>query len=319
MKKWLAFSLFIIIGLILSGCWNYREINSLSIVAGVAIERDPTNGDYILYIEIVEPNRDSHGQTTESKIVETRGKTIFDATRNVISTSGKRMFWNHAQIIIVSEDVAREGILDVIDWFYRDAEPRLTLQLLVAHGASAKDIITADSITDEIRSFEINEKLENANSIERYPNTELYQIVDMIKSDVSYAYVPSITIKKQEDTEVSEISGTAVFKEDKLQGFLDQENTKYFLFAINEIKGGLLVSKNIQDNPNANISLEIFNNKTTVEPFYNNGIITMKIHTETEAAIGESGPDVNYMDKAGLTALKRGHAGVVSAKYRSGH
>ncbi|MPM76946.1 Spore germination protein B3 [bioreactor metagenome] len=58
------------------------------------------------------------------------------------------------------------------------------------------------------------------------------------------------------------------------------------------------------DNPDANISLEVFESKTTVEPVYSNGVITMKIHIETEASIGESGPDVNYSDRPGLTALK---------------
>ena len=66
----------------------------------------------------------------------------------------------------------------------------------------------------------------------------------------------------------------------------------------------MLVNKNIMDNPDANISLEVFNNKTTVKPVFNNKKITMEIHTETEVAVGECGPDVNINDKAGMTALK---------------
>ena len=237
MKKWFSFTLLIIICFVLAGCWNYREIDSLYIVAGVAIERDTESGGFILYIEIVEPSN-TEEQTSESKIVESRGQTIFDAARDAIDTSGKRMFWNHAKIIIVSEEIAREGILDVIDWFYRDAEPRLTLDLLVAQGASAKDIITSTGITNKVRSFEINDTLDNVDSIEKYPKAELYKIVSMLKFDVPYAYTPSITINKQGDVEVSKVSGIAIFKGDKLKGFLDEEDTKYFLYIKNEIKGG---------------------------------------------------------------------------------
>lgn len=303
MKKCLALTLLIMICLILYGCWNYREIDSLSIVAGVAIERDPESGDFILYIEIVEPSGSTQEQAPESKIVESRGQTMFDAARNAIDTSGKRMFWNHAQIIIVSDEIATEDILEVIDWFYRDAEPRLTLDLLVAQGASAKDIITSNGITDEVLSFEINDKLDNEKSIEKYPKVELYEIVEMLKSNVPYAYAPSITLKSREDGDISEISGTAIFKGDQLQGFLNLEDTKYFLYVINEINGGLLVNKNVQDNSDANISLEIFDSKTTVKPIYSQGKITMVIQIKTEAAIGESGPYVS-LDKQGLTALK---------------
>lgn len=303
MKKWLAFILLMTTCFILTGCWNYREIESLSIVAGVGIERDPVSGDFILYIEIIEPSGNTKEQAPASKVVESRGKTIFEAVRDVIDTSGKRMFWNHSEVIIISEAVAREGILDVIDWFYRDAEPRLTLYLAVAYDASVKDIMASNGITSKVRSFEISDKIENVNSIEKYPKVELYKIVEMLKFDVPYAYVPSITLKKQDDMEVSEIFGTAIFKGDKLKGFLDQEDTKYFLYIKNEIKGGLLVNKDIQGNPDANISLEIFNNKTTVKPVYSDGKITMAIHVKSETAIGEAGPDVDYIDKSGMTAL----------------
>ena len=305
MKKWLAFALLVAVCCTLTGCWNYREIDSLSIVAGVAIERDPeSGGGYILYIEIIEPSGNSKEQSTKSKVVESRGKTIFDAARNAIDTSGKRLFWNHAQIIIVSEEIAKQGIFDVLDWFYRDAEPRLTLCLLVANGASAKDIITSDGITNEIRSLEIYNKIKNADSVEMFPRVELYQLIGMLKFDAPYAYAPSIIIKKQGDLKVSEISGIAIFKGDKLRGFLDSEDTKYFLYAINEIQGGLLICDSIQGVPDSNVSLEVFSNKTAVRPVYSNGKVTMVIQMETEVAVGESGSNVNYKDKVGMASLK---------------
>ncbi|MFP5111560.1 Ger(x)C family spore germination C-terminal domain-containing protein [Bacillaceae bacterium C204] len=42
---------------------------------------------------------------------------------------------------------------------------------------------------------------------------------------------------------VNELSGTAVFKKDKLRGFLDGNDTKYFLFALNQSKGRIAHSK----------------------------------------------------------------------------
>jgi spore germination protein KC len=195
MKKWLAFSLMLVVCCMLTGCWNYREIDSLSIVAGVAIERDPESGGYILFIEIIEPG--GKEQAAKSKIVASRGKSMFDAARNTIDASGKRLFWNHAQLVIVSEEIAKQGILDVLDWFYRDAEPRLTLRMVVANGASAKDIITSDGLTNEIRSLEINNKLKNANSVETYPQIELYQLLGMLKFSAPYAYMPSVIIKSR--------------------------------------------------------------------------------------------------------------------------
>ena len=303
MKKCLAFILCIILCSVLTGCWNYREIESLAVAAGVGIDRDSQSGEYIIYVEFIQPS-ETKEQTPVSTVVESRGKTIFDAIRGSIATSGKRIFWSHAQIIVVSEDVARQGILDVLDFFYRGQEQRLTLYLLVVQDASAKDIFDSKGITNQILSYEISDTVRYVDSIEKFPKVELYKIIETMKSEVPYAYAPSITVKKQQDKEVTQVFGTAIFKGDNLQGFLGQEDTKYFLYVIDEIKGGLLVNNDAHDSPNSNISLEVFNSKTTVKPIYNDGKITMEIKIKTETAIAEVGPDININDIAGLTALQ---------------
>ena len=64
----------------MAGCWNYREINDLSIVAGVAIDI-AENDQYELTVELVKTK--SSGKQTEiiSEVVSKKGKTIFDAIR----------------------------------------------------------------------------------------------------------------------------------------------------------------------------------------------------------------------------------------------
>ena len=304
MKKRAVLFLLIVLCLVTTGCWNYREINMLSIVAGVGVDRDAATGDYVLYIEIIESSAASKGQSApEGKIVETRGKTVFDAVRNTIQVSGKRLFWSHAQCIIVGEGLARQGLLDVLDWFYRDAEIRLTTHLLVAKDASVKDIMTSEGIVNEILSYEINDKIDNSDNVEKYSRVQLYKVVKMLESEVPYAFAPCITMKPQVEMKSADIFGTAIFKGDILVGYLDAEDTKYFLYVIDKVKDGLLVNYNYQNDPIADITLEVFDNKTTVKPVFSDGILAVDISTETEAAIGESGPDVNYSDSMSMTAL----------------
>jgi len=267
MKKWAVWLLLIVLCLNSSGCWSYREINLLSVVAGVGIDRDAMTGDYILYIEIIQSSPSSKGQSSpEGKIVETRGKTIFDAVRNAIEISGKRLFWSHAQCIIVSEGVARQGIMNVIDWFCRDTEIRLTMHLLIAKDVSAKEIMTAKGIENKVLSYEINDTIDNADHVEKYTKTQLYKAVKTLKSEVPYTYAPCITIKQQDDIKTTTICGTAIFKGDILVGYLDTEDTKYFLYVVNEVEGGLLVNRNYQNNPRAHITLEVFK-KPQLSPF----------------------------------------------------
>ena len=303
MKRWLVLILVIIICFIFTGCWNYREIDSLSIVAGIGIDRDSETGDIVLSIEIINPS-ESSGQTSDTKILESRGKTVFDAVRDAIEISGKRLFWQHADTFIVGEEVAKEGLLDMLDWLYRESEVRLSFHLLVAQGCSAKDIMTAKSVSNDPLSFEIRKKLENKKNIEKYPSVKLYEVIKMLKFDVPYIYLPSIRVTEQGGVNITQICGTAVFKRDKLKGYLDLEDSKYFLYVLDQIKGGLLVNKTALNNPDANVSMEIFSSKTTVKPIYQDGKITMSIKVKTEVAVDEVGPDVDITEKTGLGLLK---------------
>ena len=55
MKKKLVIIIFIIVmcPIILCGCWNYREIDSMAIVAGMAIDKDMVTKKYIVTTEII--------------------------------------------------------------------------------------------------------------------------------------------------------------------------------------------------------------------------------------------------------------------------
>src|SRR4051812_9098565 len=98
---------------ILSGCWNYREIESLAIVSGVAIDKGNTEGNYHVTFELVSFKGGGRETKIESKRIEAEGNTLFDAGRNAIKISAKKLFWSHAGVAIISQDIARESIIEI--------------------------------------------------------------------------------------------------------------------------------------------------------------------------------------------------------------
>ncbi len=90
----------------LTGCWSYREIDQLAIVTGVAIDKGTSGDGYTVTVEII--NFSSGGKEAKigAKILEASGETIFDTVRNLIRISGKRLYWAHAAIVIISQDKA---------------------------------------------------------------------------------------------------------------------------------------------------------------------------------------------------------------------
>jgi spore germination protein KC len=118
------------------------------------------------------------------------------------------------------------------------------------------------------------------------------------------AVLPVVKQTQNNGQVVPEISGTAVFKKDRMIGYLNGNDTKTFLFITNQIKGGLLTHKEYLGSSHSNIALEIFNNKTKAKPMIINGKLIIKISTQTNVALGENAGTANFLDKKGMAKIK---------------
>ena len=297
-----------------SGCWNYREVDKLAIVSGLAFDRK--DGKYLVTAEIVNISGGKDSKTS-TELVTTEGITVFDAGRETIKLTGKRLYYSHAEIIIVSREIAEEGILPILDWISRDAEPRYTLHVLVSKEKSAKEILEQRSISSEVLSFELNDILESQKSLSNAMNVEEWQFINDLSAMGISATLPTVCITKDNNKSVPEITGTGVFRKDRLVGFLDGDETKTLMFIKDKIKGGLLVDKEYNDDSRTYISLEIFRNKTTLKPYIAHGKIMIRINTDTNVAIGENGGEENYIEEPGRSILKKDFEAILENKIKN--
>lgn len=301
-RKFLLLGCIVLIITLLSGCWNYREVEDLAIVSGFAV--DKKDDHYLVTTEIISIGSGKDSKIT-TKLLSMEGTSIFDAFRNAIKIAGRRLYSSQAEIIIVSKEIAEEGIIPVLDFIGRDTEPRSTLHILVSKEKSAKEILEQQPVTSDILSFELNDMLMSEKSLSNALDIEEWQFANDLAGMGISATLPMIDLNKDNNKPLPEITGTGVFKEDKLVGFLDGEETKTLMFIKNKIKGGLLTNKEYQDGSPTNVALEIFSNKTKLKPKYVDGTITMEITTSTDVAIGENGGKDNYIDEAGREKVKK--------------
>jgi len=278
------------------------EIEKLAVVSGLAFDK---NGDkYVVTSEIVDVKggRDSK---TSTKLITSEGTSIFDATRKNIKVAGKKLYIGHAEIIIFSKEVAEEGIVPVLDWVSRDSETRYTLSFLVSKEKTAKEILKQQPMTSDVLCFELSDMLKAEKNLSYASNVEQWQFINDLADMGVSAALPTVDLTTDDNKLTPEITGTGVFKKDKLIGFLNGEETKTMMFIKDKIKGGLLLKKEYKDSSTTNISLEIFSNKTNLKPRLSNGKITMDIYTNTDVDIGENGGKVNYIEEPARTKLKK--------------
>ena len=286
-----------------SGCWSYREVDKLSIVAGVAIDKG-VNNRYEITVEVVKVSAGKETKMTPETF-SAEGKTLFDATRNIISISGKRLYWSHTKVVIICEEIARESISKVLEWYNRDAETREDVHVLISREAHARDILKGRLTTENMLSFTLDEILINEISLSKAP------VMDVLRFDIeshekgTSPVLPAVSLIETDGKKVPQIMGAAIIKNDKLVGYLDGEETRNLIFIRDEIKGGILTEEIEEDDQTTSVSLEIFDNKTKVTPSAEGDKIRIDLNVEPTVAIDEIGGPGDFLNEDGLKMLEK--------------
>ncbi|WDV45279.1 Ger(x)C family spore germination protein [Clostridiaceae bacterium M8S5] len=295
------FILFIIILCITSmtGCWNYKDLNKSRLVAGLAIDYDSVNNEYIVTSEIINLSTDK--QTGE--LFKSTGKSIFEAIRKCTNINGRKLLVAHVKIVVISKDVAKKRILTVVDYLLRDAEYPSDLYLLVSDEVTAAKIFEqsklnhkADSEKD-ITSFTILDCIRSQEGVSKYSKITIWQFIKNLLEESSSSYLPIIKTINLNNVYTPELSGMAIFKEDKYIGELNQKDAMYHLLITDKLKGGIMLIDVNAKHMTSKISLEILGANSKIRPIYKNGKLTMKIDVSIKANFGEISSTTNVLTK----------------------
>ena len=199
-----------------------------NIIFGTAIDT-ADEGDLELSIQIINTIRDMERAFNANST----GKSIFEAERNFSHLLGRRQIWDHAHICLIGRELAASGIGETLDFFVRFYSPRLRMNLLLADELG-KDILDIKSNIDPIASRLIDHSLEEVQNKAFAPKIDFNHFMKGLLNPYRDPYLP--IIKRRGNG--FDISGTAVFREDKLVGELNKEETKAFLRIVESIEGG---------------------------------------------------------------------------------
>ncbi|MGF7058104.1 Ger(x)C family spore germination protein [Brassicibacter mesophilus] len=287
---------------IITGCWNYREVNEIAIATGLAIDKDKESENYIVTVETISA-RGGQEMTMEPDVISAQGKTVFDGVRNIILKSGKKLYWSHAKVIIISEEIAKEGIVPALDFVSRDAEVRADIWILISLDKTAGDILQGKDKMHDTMSFHLDDLLKSQDNIPKFYAVDFLSFLDDLSEQGISATIPTTKMIKKWEEIVPEVYGTAIFKEDKMIGWIDGLETRSMLIVKDKIKDGVIVITNVAGTK-TDVTLEIFNCKTKLKPITNGGNLSMKIDVKMEAGIGGIAGYDDVVSKDGRTKLK---------------
>ena len=320
MKK-LAFILTtFIIAITLTGCGGYEELNNLSIVTAVAF--DKTDDEYELSFLIANsPKAQTSAKEGEAKttVYEGKGKTIAEASKAIEQIVPKKTYLGHINVVIISEDIAKDGFLKIADWLLRNPQTRKKFYLLQAKDEKAKNILKITSPLESFPSQSIATLIESNAETKSIATSITYSnFISQILEKGYDPVLPTITIKgdvkkgsNEKNLETTEpesylvLGPLAIFKQDKLKGFSTEKESSMINIIKNDAKE---INYNVKYQ-NEDISIESSKLKSKIE-IKDEKNVTIKIsglgdiyHINNKIDI-QNYKEINKIEKAWSKQLK---------------
>ncbi|RCX20973.1 spore germination protein KC [Anaerobacterium chartisolvens] len=290
--------------LTLSGCWNSRELNTISIVMGTGLDKPEDGEGVLITAQVVKPGEikasEKEGTTgTDSNAywnLEREGMSTFATVRGFTHQASRRLFFPHNQVLILGEDFAEENVRKKIDIFVRDPENRLTVWVLVSKG-KAKDIFYVKPELEKITALSISNMVDAYAATSQSISVNLKDFLTRIMSDSTAPVAPFIKIAEKGGKEVLVMEGTAVFKKDGLAGELDSKETRGLMWVLGRVKSGIIESHFSEGGEY--VAFEIVRASSKISPEIKNGKPCVKITINEEGNVGEE----NFRDGLDLASM----------------
>lgn len=281
-----------------TGCWNSREINTLAI--SVCFGIDKSDDGYKVTQQIVNPKViASKKPTNESPIVicTESGTDLFELMRKLTTEISRKIYFSHMRIVVISEEVAREGIQDILDYFARDHEYRTDFYFVIAKGTTANNVLSVLTYLNPIPGVEMYDSLKASEAA--WAPTKSVRIVELVNSilaDGKSPVIPGIEVtpgannsnstyalKTTNESKKLKYTQLGVFKKDKLVGWLEDDKSKGVNYIIGNVKSTIEYDYYKE---NIKITTEIKKEKSKIKASLQDGKPVINVNIEVEQNVG---------------------------------
>lgn len=302
--------------LIVSGCWNYRELNTLAITTAFAIDQVDDQYEVSILIANGKNSQTSpkEGQS-QTVVFSGKGKTISRALKRVNLKIPKDTYLGHLGVVVVSEDIAKKGMLEILDFLFRDPESVKRFYLIVAKDYDAKKVIEILSPLESFPGQSIATNIASSEELQAISTSITYsKFIENLLKKGKEPVLPTITIagneKKGTENELLEqstpeaktrLSNVSIFKNDKLIGYTNENESRGINIISNQVKemitsyrckeGYIVVNLS---NMNTKISNQLVHNKPKV-----------KIQVSAKGAIQEITCDKNIEQEKVIEEIEK--------------
>lgn len=323
---------------LMSGCWGRQEIEGFAFVTMAGVDLGQSPGEVTLTVHIAKPSAiaGTGGMAQERRVsvVSSTGSTVGEASENLAELLPRRITWAHSTVIAIGEEYARAGITGLIDFLVRAESTRETAALVVVKGGTAAHLLGAEHGLEQVSSAAVLGMIHNATYVTS--TSVLSTVNDVLKLletpgiDVT---MPGIRVRPLETAversadspgeleratvrSIVEADGVAVFRNDRLVGWLNEDQSRGFQFLRGKAASAVVLVTDPAD-AQTTVSVRTRSARTHVSTVMEGDRPVVSVQAEVVATIGDSEEPPTSADPEQIRNLKTALESTIQAEVAS--
>jgi len=267
-----------------SSCWDQKPIENVAFILGLGLDKGNHPDKILVTFQIAQPKAFVAESTADEPFwnISEEADDITTAQNQLSRIMNWIPSMEHCQVILIGEDLAREGLHKYVDFLLRTHDVRRKVQIGVVQG-QAKDILDMDFKSALVPSFVVSEMM-TRNTRHSFELTDYMDIAKIHRSDSEdFAFVLArlIPLKNKMD-----LSGGGVFKDLRLVGWLSGDEIMAIRFLRGDVGSGQLTVRLPQEFGDWAI-LSVYEAQSVMKPELKGNKLYVKLELRLEGDITE--------------------------------
>ncbi|MGI9950730.1 Ger(x)C family spore germination protein [Moorellaceae bacterium AZ2] len=348
-KRTIFFLVLAFMAFLPSGCWDRREINELAFVSSMAADLE--GQQRFVTVEIIRAAAVGGGgeggggggggggaaaRPQRNVVISSdQGDTILAAARKLATKLPRRVYVAHTTAVLVGEDMARQGLLEVLDFLDRHQEFRRSTLILLTRGPARQILVQAQGGLEAALGREILglNKWVRVSGYGFIPS--IHEVLVDLSGGAAAALIPVVEFSPQplpplvggpdsgpgvrtpepEIIRTLALNGAGLFHHDKLVGWLDQRQVRGWAWVRKKVGRAILELECQEDK--RKVSVEITEVKSNTKMEVKNGQMQGQVKIRVEGNLLEQQCFHDLTTEEALRSLEGQIAALITAEISS--
>lgn len=292
-NRFLKLLFVVLIILSTTGCWNKLELPERVFIMSLGIDEGVgKSGNIQLTAQLYKPNPGLKQNTQDKSFVniQSESDSMFETVRDLTLHMGRKVHWSHMRIIVIGEEFAKKrGLEEILDFFFRNQELRLTTYVHIAKGKASQYMVTKPLIENTLGQQLLTIQEVAYKYSGKTANVTLLDLGFQLKGQVNDAMIPYL-YRSKKITYTTPVAGAALLKNGKMIGKLSSQDMESVLMLRDEYERGVIEVPCLNQpagKPKMKETIQVISSSTQLSPEIKNKSVKVKASIAIEGTVTE--------------------------------